>query len=89
MGGEVTDEGGQQTNGGDGHHEAGPAVTIVGWGNESKQQLPEDRQEVHDIIKTGRETFLHLSVLLLLVVIVIYLETDKNHLTMSGSVLGV
>lgn len=55
---QVTDDRRQHADDGDRDDEAGPAVPVVGGRNESKQNLPEDSEEVHDIVKTGRQLFL-------------------------------
>lgn len=55
---EVTDYRRQETNDRDGDDKAGPAVPVVGGRNEGKQKLPEDSEEVHDVVKTGRQLLL-------------------------------
>lgn len=42
----------------DGHHEAGPAVPVVGWRHEGEQNLPEDGQEVHHVVEARRQLLL-------------------------------
>lgn len=47
-----TNDASEQSNHTDGDDEAGPAVPVIcGW-DESKQNLPEDGEEVHDVVET-------------------------------------
>lgn len=50
-----TDDGGEQSNHADGHNKAGPAVPVLCGRDEGEEDLPEDSEEVHDIVKTRRE----------------------------------
>lgn len=51
VGGQVSGDGGQHADEHDRHKEASPAIPVLrGW-NEGEQDLPEDGQEVHDVIK--------------------------------------
>ena len=68
VGGEVPDEGGEQPDDQDADAEAGPAMAVLGGGHTGEQNLPEHRQEVHDVVKAGRQPLLPGSVLLLLLV---------------------
>lgn len=52
----LTDDGGQQSDHADGDHEAGPAVPVLSGRDEGKQHLPEDGEEVHDVVVAGRES---------------------------------
>lgn len=67
VGGQVSNEGGEQANHTDGDHEAGPAVPVVCRGHERKQNLPEDGEEVHDVVEAGRQ--LLLAALFILVIL--------------------
>lgn len=51
MGGQVSGDGGQHADEHNGHKEASPAVPVLCRWNEGEQDLPEDGQEVHDVIK--------------------------------------
>ncbi len=56
----------QDTNQRDGHNEACPSIPILcGW-DECKENLPEDCEEVHDVIKAGWKTLF--TTLLLIIV---------------------
>lgn len=55
---QVSDDGREEANYNDGHHETGPAVPVLRGRNEREQNLPEHCQEVHDVIAAGRETLL-------------------------------
>lgn len=47
-----TNHSGEQSDHADGDDEAGPAIPVLcGW-DESEQDLPEDGQEVHDVVET-------------------------------------
>jgi len=63
---QVADDGGEQADDDDGDDEAGPAVQVVGGRNAGEQHLPEDGEEVHDVVETGRQPLLP-RVLLILV----------------------
>lgn len=57
VGRQVTNDGGEETDNTDGHDEAGPAVPVLcGW-DAGKQNLPEDGEEMHEVVVTGRQTF--------------------------------
>ena len=58
VGSEVPDEGGEQPDDQDADTEAGPAMAVLGGGHAGKQHLPEDREEVHDVVKAGRQPLL-------------------------------
>ena len=49
-----------------GDDEAGPAVPVLGGGDEGEQHLPEDGEEVHDVVEAGRQPLL--AALLLVVI---------------------
>lgn len=66
MRGQVARHSCQNANQRNGHKEAGPAVPVFGGRDKSEEDLPEDRQEVHNVIKAGRQTLL--SALLLIVI---------------------
>ncbi|KAF3845289.1 hypothetical protein F7725_008452 [Dissostichus mawsoni] len=63
---QVSDDGGEHADDGDGGDEARPAVQVVGGRNAGKQNLPEDGEEVHDVVEAGRQTLLPALVLLLI-----------------------
>lgn len=50
---QVTDDCRQHADDGDRDNEACPTVPVVSGRNKGKQKLPEDGEEVHDIVKTG------------------------------------
>ncbi len=54
---QVPDDGCEQADDDDGDDETGPAVQVVCGRNASEQDLPEDREEVHDVVETGRQAF--------------------------------
>ena len=58
MRGQVTGHSCQTTNDGDGHEEAGPAIPVLRGRDKGKQNLPEHREEVHDVIEAGGQTLL-------------------------------
>lgn len=43
----------EQANDDDGDNKAGPTIEVVCGGNASKKDLPEDSEEVHNVVKTG------------------------------------
>lgn len=53
VGGQVPDDGRQKANDGDGYHEASPAVPVLGRRDAREHDLPEHRQNVHDIVRAG------------------------------------
>lgn len=55
---QVTDDSSQQADDGDRDYKAGPAIPIVGGRNEGEEKLPEDGEEVHDVVKTGGQLLL-------------------------------
>ena len=61
--GEVSDDGRQEADDGDGHDEARPAVPVLCWWHEGKQNLPEDTEYVHEVVEAVGQTLL-LSLLL-------------------------
>lgn len=63
---QVPDDGREQADDDDGDDEAGPAVQVVRGRDASEQDLPEDGEEVHDVVETGRQPFFP-RVLLILV----------------------
>ena len=54
----MPDDGGEHADDENGHNEAGPAVAVLCWGHAGKQHLPEDCEEVHDVVKAGRQPLL-------------------------------
>lgn len=46
-----TDDGGEQPDHADGHDEARPAVPVLGGRHEGEQDLPENGEEVHDVVE--------------------------------------
>ena len=66
MGRQVANDGGEEADDDDGDDEAGPAVQVVCGRDASEQDLPEDGEEVHDVVKTGRQPLLA-SVLFILI----------------------
>lgn len=58
MGGQVPGYSCQDANEGDGHKKAGPAVPVLGGRDESEEDFPENRQEVHNVIEAGWQAFL-------------------------------
>lgn len=50
---QISNNGGEEADDADGHQEAGPTIPVLrGW-NASEQNLPENGEEVHDVIITG------------------------------------
>ena len=64
VGCQVTNDGGEHSDHADGHHEACPAVPVISGRYEGEQKLPEDGQEVHDVVETRRELLLAALVLI-------------------------
>lgn len=54
---QVPDDGREQADDDDGDDETGPAVQVVRGRNAGEQDLPEDGEEVHDVVETGRQPF--------------------------------
>lgn len=55
---QVPDDGGEEADGADGDQEAGPAVPVLGGRDAGEQDLPEDGDEMHDVVVAGRQVFL-------------------------------
>lgn len=51
---QVPDDSREQADDDDGDNEASPAIQVVCGRDASKQDLPEDSEEVHDVVETGR-----------------------------------
>lgn len=66
MGGQVAGDGRQHADKGDGHDEAGPAVPVFGGRHEGEENLPEDGEEMHDVVEARGQALL--ATLLLIVV---------------------
>lgn len=58
MGSQVPREGGEHPDETDRDEEAGPATPVFGGWHEGKENFPENRQEVHDVVKAGGEALL-------------------------------
>ena len=59
VGGQVSDDGRQEADDHDGYDEAGPAVPVGGGGDEGKQNLPENRHYVQEVVEAvGHPLFL-------------------------------
>lgn len=54
---QVPNDGREQADDDDGDDETGPAVQVVRGRNAGEQDLPEDGEEVHDVVETGRQPF--------------------------------
>ena len=65
--GQVTGHGREHADERDGDDETGPAVPVLGGWHEGEQNLPEDGEEVHDVIETRGE--LLFSTLAIIIVI--------------------
>lgn len=57
MRGQVPGHSRQNADEGNGHDKTGPAVPVLGGWDESEEDFPENCQEVHNVIKAGRQTF--------------------------------
>lgn len=55
---QVTNHRCQEADDHDGDDKAGPTIPVVGRRNKSKQKLPEDGEEMHEIVKTGGQLLL-------------------------------
>lgn len=66
MRGQVPNDGGEHADDEDGDGEAGPAVAVLCGGHTGKQHLPEDCQEVHDVVKAGGQPLLPGFILILI-----------------------
>jgi len=58
VGRQVPDEGGEEADGADGDQEAGPAVPVLSGRDAGEQDLPEDGDEMHDVVVAGGKAFL-------------------------------
>lgn len=58
MGGQVTNESCQEADHEDGDNKASPAIPVVCWRHEGKEDLPEDSQKVHHIVEAGGQLLL-------------------------------
>lgn len=63
---QVADDGREQADDNDGDGETRPAIQVVRGGDTSKQDLPEDGEEVHDVVETGRQPFFPCVILVLI-----------------------
>lgn len=53
MGGQVPGDSRQDTDEGNRHEKAGPAVPVLGGRDKGEKDFPENSQEVHDVIEAG------------------------------------
>lgn len=49
---QIPNDGGEEADDADGHEEAGPAVPVLCWRDAGEQNLPEDGEEMHDVVIT-------------------------------------
>lgn len=66
MRGQVPGHSRQNTNQGDGHKEAGPAIPVLCGRDKGEQNLPEHCEEVHDVVETGRQALLPTLLLIII-----------------------
>lgn len=76
MRGQVPGHSCQHANKGNGHKEAGPAIPVLSGGDKSEENFPENRQEVHNVVKAGWQALLAA----LLLIIVTWQKTDREEL---------
>lgn len=55
---QVADDGGEEADDADGDQEAGPAIPVLCGRHAGEQNLPEDGQEVHDVVVTRGQSLL-------------------------------
>lgn len=61
---DVTDDRRQNANDGDGDDETGPAAPVLSRRHQCKQELPEDGEEVHNVVKTGGQLLLSTALII-------------------------
>ena len=66
MRGQVSYDGREEADDDDADDEARPAIPVVSGRNAGEQNLPEHRQEVHDVVEAGRKPFFACVVLVLI-----------------------
>lgn len=64
--GQISSDSGQNPDECDGDDEAGPAVPVLSGWNEGKKNLPENCQEVHDVIKARGQALLPALLLIII-----------------------
>ena len=74
-----TNDGGEQSDHTDGDDKAGPAVPVLCGRDEGKQNLPEDGEEVHDVVETRWQLLLPA----LVIVVILTCQEEKGKLKMS------
>lgn len=55
---QISNDGGKDADDADGDQEAGPAVPVLRGRDAGKQNLPEDGEEMHDVVITRWKSFL-------------------------------
>lgn len=75
---QVPDDGGEEADDADGDQEAGPTIPVLSGRHAGEQNLPEDGQEVHDVIVTRRESLL--TAFLIVVAVTWSGRLDFHHL---------
>ncbi len=63
---QVTDDCCQKANDRDGDEKASPTIPVVSRGDEGKQKLPKDSEEVHNVVKTGGHLFLATFIIIII-----------------------
>lgn len=71
---QVTDDGREEANDEDGDDKTGPTVQVVCGRDAGEQHLPENSEEVHDVVETGRQPFLSC----ILFVLIFWLEVGTS-----------
>ena len=64
---QVADYRRQHANDWDRDNEAGPTIPVVGGRDEGEQKLPEDSEEVHDVVKTGGQLLLATFIIIIVI----------------------
>lgn len=65
---QIPDDGGEEADDADGHEEAGPAVPVLCWRDAGEQNLPEDSEEMHDVVITGWKALLTTFLLVIIAI---------------------
>lgn len=64
---QVTNHCRQKADDNDGHDKAGPPIPIVSGRNKGKKELPENSEEMHNIVKARRQLF-HSGVIIIVII---------------------
>jgi len=76
--GDVTNDSRAHTDHGNGNHEAGVAVANACRWNESEHDLPDESQEVHDVVSAGGHLLLAVTFALFLFLLVVITSLNRE-----------